>query len=220
MTGHARLISRRHMLACAAASSLLAGCGAIAPRRHAEWRGGGPVPAGQVLLVGRIEVIPPIGATEQKIRIALDPADVRGTLHQRAMLFLADRPAGERDTSANYINPRLGEWFVCAVPRELRHVTEASIFMEYEPQMQGRRRSTVQSAQLLLPAPLALDVRDADKAVYVGTWKIWRDEFHQVTRVDVQVEAEAARRALRASAGADIDLRVAVPRELTAAQRR
>lgn len=220
MTRAAHVLSRRHLIAWAAAGGLLAGCGAVMPRRLPEWRGGGRPLSGEVLLVGRIEVIPPIGPAEQKIRIALDPADMRGTLHQRALLFLADRPAGERNTSGNYVNPRLGEWFVYAVPRDLRHLTEATIFMEYEPQLQGRRQATVQGAQLLLPAPLALDIRESDEAVYVGTWKFWRDEFHQVTRVDAQSETDAARRALRAAAGADMAMRVAIPGELTAAARR
>lgn len=212
---NANHLERRAMLAAAAGTVLgLQGCGTLFPRRHPEAPEGSP-DSNRLLLVGRIEVIPPIGPAEQKIRpgsFGLDPGDIRGKLHQRAIPYLAASPSATREGSAHYINPRLGEWFGFWIPREQRHVTEAQIVMDFQPVITSRRHAHVNTSEILLPAPFSLDFKPQDAAVYMGTWRIWRDEFNSVTRIQAIQEAAEAVAAAKRLVGREIPVRTAVPR--------
>lgn len=188
--------TRRIALAALGATALtpLSGCGTLIPSRYPEAQAGRAPGSDEVLLVGRIELVPRLRPDEQKLRVGtFDPADMRGQLHQRAVLFLGNTSTGERENTGHYINPPLEEWFAFVIKREHRHITDALVYMEYEPLLYGRRQAVVNTAQLQLPAPLSLDLRPEDRAVYVGTWRLWRDEFHQVTRATVVNDLAGAR---------------------------
>jgi hypothetical protein len=45
---------------------------------------------------------------------------------------------------------------------------------------------TVDQSELLFPAPIAFDIRPGDTAVYIGTLRLYRDEFHEVTKAEVR----------------------------------
>jgi len=202
---------RRRALLLASFAAPLAGCSVI-PTFHPEVRRGTAVPADHVLVVGRIDLIPPLRADDQKIRVGtIDPFDTASKLRNRAVIFLADTPVKERRQTASVMNPVLGEWFVVALPRSQRHVADAAVFMEYEPQLQGRRQATVETAQLVLPALFAFDFRSTDQAVYIGSWRVWRDEFHAVTRLEIVDESAAARSALARQVGTVTAMRAVLP---------
>ncbi len=195
----------------AALGATLPGCGVI-PTFHPEARRDAALPADHVLIVGRIDLIPPLRDDDQHIRVGgIDPLDTEGKLRHRAVFFLADAPATERRQTASVMNPRLGEWFVVAVPRTQRYVADAAVFMAYEPLLYGRRQATVQTSQLVLPALFGFDIRPQDRAVYIGSWRVWRDEFHQVTRLLVSNELSVARTELERRVGGAVALRAALP---------
>lgn len=208
-------LSRRSWLAaCVGVAALpVAGCGSLIPTRlpdasEASGR------TGDILLVGKIDIIPPIAPGDQTIRpgsFGLDPFDVRGKLQQRALLYLAESPSGQREASDTYINPRLGEWFAYWVPREKRHITDAHVVMDFQTVITGRRQAHTRSSELLLPAPITIDVRRQDAAVYVGSWRVWRDEFNSVVRIQVQQDVRDAQAAVKRLVGRDVPLRTAVP---------
>lgn len=205
------LVAAIGSLCCA---MLLAACGSLIPTAYREVGSASDrtIADSEILLVGRIEIIPPISAKEQKIRVgSFDPADMEGKLRQRALIYMASSEPRKRETSGHYINPRLGEWFTFAVPRSDRFVSEASVFMEYAPLMTGRRTATIDTVELRLPAPIALDIRDADRAVYIGTWRIWRDEFNQVTKVQFVNEHAAAASAVQKAGLGALPTRAALP---------
>lgn len=202
---------RRRSLLLGALAAPLAGCSVI-PTFHPEATAGAPLPADRVLLVGRIDLIPALRPDEQKLRIgSVDPFDTEGKLRRRAILFLSDTAVAERQQTSSVLNPLLGEWFVVALPRSQRFVADATVFMEYQPLLQGRRHATLETSQLLLPAPFAMDLRPTDQAVYIGSWRVWRDEFHQVSRMEVVDETAAARAALARRVGTGVALRTALP---------
>lgn len=204
------VVCRRAMLLAALATQL-AGCGVI-PTFHPEVQRGTSVPADHVLLVGRIDLIPPLRADEQKIRVGrVDPFDTEGKLRHRAVFFLADALGSERRQTGSVMNPALGEWFVVALPRSKRFVADAAVFMAYEPRLQGRRQATVETSQLVLPALFAFDLRPTDQAVYIGSWRVWRDEFNQVTRLEIDDESAAAHAALTRHVDTRVALRTALP---------
>jgi hypothetical protein len=39
--------------------------------------------------------------------------------------------------------------------------------------------------ELLMPVPLELDVKPTDTAIYIGTIRLHRDEFNEVTKADI-----------------------------------
>lgn len=204
-------LSRRALLASVGGLALASGCGSLIPIRHPDASDEAHSGGDRVLLIGRIEIVPPVGAAEQKIRgarIGPDP------YHQRAILFLAASPSTEREESGNYINPRLGDWFGFWVPHQQRHITDAYVVMDYQPLVTGRRRMRVAMSQILLPAPLSLDIQSQDAAVYIGSWRVWRDDFNSVTRIQANLELGEARAAARRLAGRDIPTRAAIPRNL------
>lgn len=206
-----RAVLRGGTAATAALLASLVGCSVI-PTFHPELKQGMAVPPDHVLLVGRIDLIPPLQADEQKIRVgSVDPFDTAGKLRHRAVFFLDDVPAEKRRQTGSVMNPALGRWFVVPVPRSQRFVADAAVFMEYEPLLTGRRQAVVETAQLVLPALFAFDLRPTDQAVYIGSWRVWRDEFHQVTRLEIVDESAAARAALTGRLSAGVPLRAALP---------
>jgi hypothetical protein len=92
------------------------------------------VDADAVVLIGKIQIVPPIRAKEQTYRAGVDLFNTQRHFIGRAVLF-----------------------------------------------------------ELLFPAPIEFDVRPGDAAVYVGTLRLYRDEFHEVTKAEVRDDyAQAA----------------------------
>jgi hypothetical protein len=44
----------------------------------------------------------------------------------------------------------------------------------------------VDQTELLFPAPIPFEIRPGDTAVYIGTLRLYRDEFHEVTKAEVR----------------------------------
>jgi hypothetical protein len=65
-------------------------------------------------------------------------------------------------------------------------MVKGSVTMAYALRVVSRRQSVSEQTELLFPAPLELDIRDADRAVYIGTLRLHRDEFHEVTRAEIR----------------------------------
>ena len=65
---------------------------------------------------------------DEALRIAGGPGFLAGRM-ERAF----------RDARAGLINPPLEEWFAFVIRREHRHITEALVYMEYEPLLYGKR---------------------------------------------------------------------------------
>lgn len=181
-----RAISRRLILLAAAGAAPLAGCGALVPSRGSDAVDTTGLGAGKVLVVGRIELLPALRAGEQ-------------ALPERAVLYLAADAGAPREPTADVLTPPLDRLFFVPVPEQRRCVAHALIHLENRIRLTGPRSATQESSELWLPAPVQLDLRSGDRAVYVGTWRIWRDDFNNVLRAQVfdhhaAAQAEAQRR--------------------------
>lgn len=160
--------------------------------------------ADSVLLVGRIELVPALAANEQHLDIGLDPFGTRDYFAGRAILYLSDKPIYE-DWTSNAINPSLEQtWFV-AVPRSQRYMVRGSVTMAYNKRTGGQ-------TELLIPAPIEFDMKSGDKAIYIGTLRLHRDEFHEVTKAEIIDQYPKALAEYRAKFGADAPLRKAPAR--------
>ncbi len=76
----------------------------------------------------------------------------------------------------------------------------------------SRRQAVTEQTELMIPAPVELDIRPLDKAIYIGTLRLHRDEFHEVTRAEVRDEFAAANAEFKRKFGTQASLRKALIR--------
>ena len=156
----------------------------------------GEVGTDAVLVVGKIEIVPPIKPDEQSFK-ALDPFNTKRHFLGRAILFMADKPQYQERTDTA-LNPPLQQTYFVTLPRDKRFMVKGSVTMAFALRTVSRRQAVADQTELMFPAPLALDIRPGDKAVYVGTLRLHRDEFHEVTRAEVRDEYAKAMAEYRA----------------------
>jgi hypothetical protein len=146
--------------------------------------GWGEIPADSVLLVGKIEIVPPVRAEEQTYRAGVDLFNTRRHHIGRAILFMSDQPRYQQRTG-DALNPPLETTYFLTVPRSRRFMVKGSVTMELVARAVSARQSVMDHTELLLPGPIEFDIRPTDRAIYVGTLRVHRDEFHEVTRAEV-----------------------------------
>ncbi len=174
----------------AAAALLAAGCVSVSEDVTSARDVGGD----DVMLVGKIELVPPLKPDEQQYR-ALDPLNSKRYFMGRAILFTADKPE-YRDRTGHALNPPLEQTFFVKLPKAHRYVVKGSVTMSFATNG-ASARSGFDQTELLFPVPIELDVRPGDKAVYVGTLRLHRDEFHEVTKAELRDEYTAAMKEYR-----------------------
>src|SRR5690348_10292733 len=111
----ARRIAAKPLLLLAAAFLALGGCG---PTPEQPVTRLSDVGSDSVLVVGRLELRPPLKPNEQQIKAGtIDPFGVGDTMRDRGFLWfgrVADQPAEKGDF---VMNPRLGELYFLRVPK-------------------------------------------------------------------------------------------------------
>jgi hypothetical protein len=189
---------------------LMAAC-AMIPTLHKE--AAGVDGAGDtVVVVGRVELVPPLRPGEQDLKMGtIDPLDMKGQLQGRALLWLAPTPKREERT-ADVINPPLEQTYFFRIPRTTRYVVHGSVVMQHRVTSVSRRGVDTSTAELLIPGPIELDMRPSDQAMYVGTLRLHRDEFNEVTRAELIDEYPRALAEFRKKFGAGAALRKAIAR--------
>lgn len=175
----------RRLLVAALAAGTLSTAGCVSVSEGVDSLA--EVSGDSVLVVGKIQIIPPIKQEEQRYKMGWDLFDSKRYFLGRAVLFMADTPE-YRERTSTALNPPLEQTWFLKLPRAERFMVKGSVTMELVT-----RQGNVSQAELLFPRPITLDIRPGDKAVYVGTLRLHRDEFHEVTRAEVRDEyAQAA----------------------------
>lgn len=164
--------------------------------------------ADSVLVVGKIEIVPPIKPEEQTYN-ANDPFNAKRHFIGRAVMFMSDKPQ-YREYTGHALNPPLEQVYFVKVPRSQRFMVKGSVTMSFSMRVVSRRQAETEQIELLFPAPVELDIRPSDKAIYIGTLRLHRDEFHEVTRAEVRDEFPAANAAFRKKFGGQATLRKAL----------
>lgn len=144
----------------------------------------------EVLVVGRIEIIPRIKPEEQTYK-ATDPFNSKRHFLGRAVMFVSDKPEYQNHTG-HALNPALEETFFLKVPRSQRYMVKGSVTMRFAMRTTSPRTATVDQTELMFPSPAELDMRPGDKAIYIGTLRMHRDEFHEVTKAEIRDDYERA----------------------------
>lgn len=163
----------------AAAALLAAGCVSVSENVGKA----SDVGTDSVMLVGKIEIRPPIKPEEQKYQAGWDVFNTKRHFIGRAILFTSDKPE-YRERTDNALNPPLEETYFLKLPKGQRYVVKGSVTMALVSRGASARSGYDQN-ELLFPVPFEFDVRPGDKAIYVGTIRIHRDEFHEVTKAEL-----------------------------------
>lgn len=148
------------------------------------------LPAGEVVLVGRVELVPPLRKGEQRIK-GIVIGDV-----ENKMFLLADeraRPLPQEPAIADFqgrIEAKLDQHFFVRSAPEPFYILGGVLFLE----IGGRSLE-----RIYFPGGLRVTPQAGDRAVYIGTLRYHRDEFFEISRVSVvdeyaQANAEFTKR--------------------------
>jgi hypothetical protein len=178
-------------LSVVAFSFWIGACGTI----YKETRSIASKPANEVVIVGKIELIPKIKYKDSDFQNVIGVDSIKN----RVVIHLSNKSAIEKTN--NVLNPRLDEHYYFNVPKDKSFLSYGQIYTRMTPDT---------TSEILLPAPLELDVRASDKAVYFGTWRMHRDEFNSITKFEVIDEYDKALEAFHKKFGSKAVLRKAI----------
>jgi hypothetical protein len=152
----------------------------------------------QVILVGRVTVVPPVHASEQSFSV------FNQAWANRMVLLTSDekRPLTAEPVLADYdgrIDADLGKTFFVAVDPKPIYVRAGVLLLNDH---QGER--------LYFPAGFQLSVRPGDKAVYIGTIEYQRDDFMNIKRVRIGDDFDKASKEFKEKFGGKVALRKAL----------
>jgi hypothetical protein len=152
----------------------------------------------QVVIVGRVELVPPLDKGEQRITSMIGSDMVRNKL-----ILLTDdkwrrlRAAPERADYKGRIEAPLEQTFFVRSDNRPFHILLGELWLTV-----GRTLDKV-----YFPGGLTVDVRPADKAVYIGTLRYHRNEFFQFTKSEIVDDYERANAEFRKKFGPHTMLR-------------
>jgi hypothetical protein len=197
----------------AAAFLFLAGCGPTILQPVTSVSEVGP---DSVLVVGRLDIDPPLRPNEQQIRVGtIDPFGVGDKMRNHGFLSFSRSAETPSEKGEVVLNPRLGELYFVPVPKRTPYMVGGYIPIQYNMRMTGPRSLTVDDARIEVPGGLRYDIRAGDKAIYVGTLRLHRDEFNDVIKAYVVDEYAAASVEFKKRFGPGTELRKAIPHPQT-----
>jgi hypothetical protein len=162
---------RRRALVLLAALAL-AGC---VPAQRAPVYSTENVGTGETIIVGRVELVPPLRKGEQRLN-----AMGTGSYENRMFLLTGERervlPVNPAISDyADRIEATLGSNFFVRSRNLPFYILGGVVFLEMGS---GTSRAH-------FPGGLRVEVEPGDRAVYIGTLRYHRDEFFEITRVTV-----------------------------------
>jgi len=153
------------------------------------------VGADQAVIVGRVELLPPLAKDEQNLK------NMIGTdmLRNKVLLITGEKwrrmsAAPERADYEGRIEAPLEQTFFVRADNRPFYILVGELWLSA-------------ADKAYFPAGFRVDVRPADKAVYIGTLRYRRDEFFQFTRRDVVDDYERANAEFRKKFGTRYALR-------------
>lgn len=165
--------------------------------------------AGEVIVVGRIELVPPLFPHEQILE-----APLTGRFRNKVHALFSDKLYDpEESTFSFYKNSTLvdlGRDFYIRQPK-----SEKLLYSGGAVVMTATNRG---QDDIKLPGRLRYTVKPDDRAVYVGTVRYHRDDYNAITRVEVVDDYEAAKKAFVARYGPGLQLRNVRPEQIKGAK--
>lgn len=178
-------------------AAALAACAGPA-REHVDgWSGVG---AGETVVVGRIELVPPLRKEEQKIE-ALNSGSFENLVY--LMADEKNRVLKDEPKTADFggrIEATLEKTFFVRSSDQPFYILGGLLWLEI-----GRG-----SSKAYFPGGLRVPLRNGDKAVYIGTVRYYRDEFWNFSKITIVDDYDRANADYRKKFGAKISLRKAL----------
>lgn len=163
--------------------------------------------AGEVLIVGKVELNPPLGANEQVLGESYEE-------FRNAVILVTDnelREAGALgwgDLSTR-IDAPFGEPFFASHKAEPFYLLKGWVVMNAKVEVMTPGESYA-GGNAPLFGTFRVDAQPGDKAIYIGTIRYHRDDFFGTEKVEVKNEYTVARQAFRKRFGTGIPLRKAL----------
>jgi len=155
----------------------------------------------EVVLVGKVELVPALRKGEQKIK-GMVVGKIENTMHLMIDDKLRPMPSDPRIADfAGRIEAPIGETFFVRGKAAPSYVLGGLLFLEIGG-------STQQKA--IFPGGFQVAVKPGDRAVYIGTVRYQRDEFWEIQRVTVVDEYAKANAEYEAKFGKGQPLRKAL----------
>jgi hypothetical protein len=164
----------------------------------------------ELVLVGRIELIPPLEDFEQNLKTI-------GSKRYKnvAMFVIGDQVIdieSPRLRDGKYADGvALGEDFYLRRKRREALIYSGSLILTQSALVGHGRRAGVNMERIILPGGLTYDIRGSDKAVYIGTIRYHRDDYNAITKIDVINEFKKANQAFIERFGDVVELRSVKP---------
>lgn len=190
------------MLARAVAGSFLAVLlAACAPAPRAPLTSLDALGRDEVVVVGKVELVPPLRKGEQKIR-----GMVVGNFENTMYLMMDEklRPLPDDPRIADYagrIEAAIGRTFFVRSKAAPSYVLGGVLFLDIGGSSQQKA---------YFPGGFQVAARPGDRAVYVGTLRYHRDEFFEITRITIVDEHREASAEFEAKFGRGQTLRKAL----------
>lgn len=188
---------RRHwappLLALLLATAALAGC--VKPMVQVEDLS--QVGQREVIVVGRVELVPPLKPGEQDIKLMGPYND-----ENQYFFFINSKRVEIPDTVEktpyeDILQAKFGETFYVKNPQRPAHFTVMFVYMTLTRQMQER---------IWLPGNFVVEPQPGDRAVYMGTIRYHRNEFFDIEKVELVDEYDRERRAFQEKFGSGATL--------------
>jgi hypothetical protein len=171
----------------------------------------GDVLPGETVVVGRIEIVPPLDEGEQKMETVSTDRGVilvnpTASKYRNTVILVTDgvmREMGEPRIGdyRGRMEVPLSETFYVRVPGGPRYVLATEILMQLQATGLEKFR---------LPAGYKIDIRPGDTAVYMGTVRYHRNDFYDITKVEIVDEYRSELAAFRKAFGKKAGLRKAL----------
>jgi hypothetical protein len=196
-------LSWGRLLACAGVLVLLSAC--VPTSRIQAVEKLADVPAGDVVLVGRIELDPPLKPGEQKL-------SERYAEYERLALVIVGEEPREMDSLGlsdlkQRINAPFGQHFFVNHPAQPFYILKSWVVMYAKIEVRSGNSSSPADTTAPLQGIFRVDVRPGDKAVYIGTIRYHRDEFFGTTKVVVRDDYASAHAEFQRRFGNGLSLR-------------
>ncbi|MGH8517645.1 MAG: DUF3313 family protein [Panacagrimonas sp.] len=171
---------RRRRAVLALAALALAAC---APAPRAPLASLGELDGNDIVLVGKVELVPPLRKGEQRIRGAV-VGKMENTIHLMMDDKLRPMPQDPRIADfAGRIEAKIGETFFVRGKAAPSYVLGGLLFLDIGGSSQQKA---------YFPGGFQVAAKPGDRAVYVGTLRYHRDEFFEIQRITVVDEYREA----------------------------
>ncbi len=162
--------------------------------------------SGETVIVGRIELVPPLEDGEQRVEsrgLFINPyAD---EMKNGVYLLTGEKSRAIVEPSLsdynNRIEAKLEKPFYVRAKSAPLHINAAEIMMSVDRYGTNKVR---------LPARFRVDIKPGDKAVYIGTVRYHRDEFFEITKVEVVDDYAKERAAFNKKFGGGVTLKKSI----------